>query len=196
MCARMAERRRVSLVELRRRLKAHAHASPVDALAPSRTPPALSLAQIEAGGQGVAALRGPCARGALALGSTDGHVSLLDPRARALRGGAGRLLAHSGGFAALDAGGDLILTAGFSLRPGGDLSLERHIKASGLCGHQTLQAGRTQPACRLLHRARQHVGGGWAERGPASVRNSQRSLPAPPPPLAGRCLMCAWRRAC
>jgi hypothetical protein len=75
----------------------------------------------------VVALRGPTARGALVLACADGCLSLADPRS-------GHRLehslpAHSGGFAALDAGGDLVATSGYSSRLG-RLALDPFAKAS------------------------------------------------------------------
>lgn len=76
-------------------------------------------------GQGVVALCGPLSRGAVVMGTVNGKVALLDAR-NSLRQEAS-LQAHSGGFAALDASGDLIATAGYSGRLG-HVSLEPTVK--------------------------------------------------------------------
>ncbi|KAL4430743.1 hypothetical protein ABPG75_005999 [Micractinium tetrahymenae] len=79
----------------------------------------------DTGGRGVVALCGPTGRGALVMGSSDGYISLLDPRSgyKAEQS----LLAHSGGFAALDARGELVAAAGYVNRMG-RLALDTYAK--------------------------------------------------------------------
>lgn len=76
-------------------------------------------------GKGVVALAGPLARARVAVGTMDGHVSLCDTRTG--RSVEATLSAHPAGFAAFDAAGDLIATAGFIERYG-RLSLEPVVK--------------------------------------------------------------------
>lgn len=66
-------------------------------------------------GQGVFSLCGPLSRGALVMATVDGKVALLDARNR-LQRPAASLRVHPHGFAAIDAAGDLIATAGYSGR--------------------------------------------------------------------------------
>jgi PAB-dependent poly(A)-specific ribonuclease subunit 2 len=76
-------------------------------------------------GQGVVSLCGPLPRGAVVMGTFDGKIALLDARNN-LRQEAS-LTAHNGGFAAIDASGDLIATAGYTSKLG-RLSLEPTVK--------------------------------------------------------------------
>jgi len=76
-------------------------------------------------GQGVVSLSGPLPRGAVVMGTVDGKIALLDARNN-LRQEAS-LTAHSGGFAAIDASGDLIATAGYTGKMG-RVSLEPTVK--------------------------------------------------------------------
>ncbi len=79
------------------------------------------------------ALCGPVARGALVMATSDGHFSLLDARAAGEGASAGAavtgtpLLAHAGGFAAVDGRGNFVATAGYATRMGRVL-LENHVK--------------------------------------------------------------------
>ena len=65
---------------------------------------------------GVCAVRGPAARGLLALGTLSGAVLLVDPRKG--YGVEHTLAAHASGLADLDARGDLLATCGYGLRHG------------------------------------------------------------------------------
>jgi PAB-dependent poly(A)-specific ribonuclease subunit 2 len=76
-------------------------------------------------GQGVVSLCGPLPRGAVVMGTVEGKIALLDARNN-LRQEAS-LTAHSGGFAAIDASGDLIATAGYTGKMG-RISLEPTVK--------------------------------------------------------------------
>jgi hypothetical protein len=62
------------------------------------------------------------------MASADGYVSLLDPRTGYKAEHS--LLAHAGGFAALDARGELLATCGYANRMG-RLSLETYAKVGG-----------------------------------------------------------------
>eukprot|EP00887_Chlorella_sp_A99_P005338 scaffold1.g5338.t1 len=70
----------------------------------------------DTGGRGVVGLAGPAARGAVVVGTSDGQVCLLDPRQAYRQEHC--LLAHAGGFAALDARGEFVATAGYASRHG------------------------------------------------------------------------------
>ena len=74
---------------------------------------------------GVCAVRGPAARGLLALGTLSGGVLLADPR----KGYSVEhtLAAHASGLADLDARGDLLATCGYGLRHGQVVS-DLHVK--------------------------------------------------------------------
>ncbi len=85
------------------------------------------LLQAETGGRGVVGLCGPTSRGALVMASTEGSVSLLDAR-NGYRP-EHSLVAHGGGFSALDAQGDLVATSGFSNRMG-RVQLDNYAKVS------------------------------------------------------------------
>lgn len=76
-------------------------------------------------GKPVVALCGPAARGSLLLATADGYISLLDGRTGFRMDQS--VLAHGGGFAAVDAHHDLIATAGYTARMGRP-SLERSVK--------------------------------------------------------------------
>jgi PAB-dependent poly(A)-specific ribonuclease subunit 2 len=76
-------------------------------------------------GQGVVSLCGPLPRGAVVMGTFDGKIALLDARNN-LRQEAS-LTAHTGGFAAIDASGDLIATSGYTGKMG-RISLEPTVK--------------------------------------------------------------------
>ncbi len=86
---------------------------------------------METGGKGVVALCGPVARGALVAATSDGHFALCDSRAGQGAGAASLalapLLAHAGGFAAVDGRGNFVATAGYTTRMG-RLLLENHVK--------------------------------------------------------------------
>ncbi|KAL4859552.1 PAN2-PAN3 deadenylation complex catalytic subunit pan2 [Chlorella vulgaris] len=71
---------------------------------------------VDTGGRGVVGLCGPIGRGAMVLATADGYLWLVDPRTGYKPEHS--LLAHGGGFAALDAGGDLVGTCGYSNRMG------------------------------------------------------------------------------
>jgi hypothetical protein len=111
---------------------AHRLSKPVSCVAQRRCPAPTKrkhpppLMQAETGGRGVAALAGPTSRGLLVLASTEGQLSLLDPRS-AFRA-EHSLTAHTGGFAAVDVKGDLVATSGYNTRMG-RLSLETFAKA-------------------------------------------------------------------
>jgi PAB-dependent poly(A)-specific ribonuclease subunit 2 len=81
---------------------------------------------IDTGGVGVIALCGPVASGGLVLATADGRISLLDAR-DGLKQQGSALPAHTGGFAAIDAAGYLVATAGFAARMG-RLTLESTVK--------------------------------------------------------------------
>ncbi|KAL4432378.1 hypothetical protein ABPG77_001677 [Micractinium sp. CCAP 211/92] len=74
------------------------------------------VGSVDTGGRGVVALCGPTSRGALVMGSSDGYLTLLDPRSGYKPEQS--LLANAGGFAALDARGDLVAATGFVNRMG------------------------------------------------------------------------------
>ena len=80
---------------------------------------------ITTNGQGVVALSGPLPRGVVVMGTAEGRLTLLDVR-NSLRQES-TLVAHNGGFAAIDASGDLIATAGYMGRLG-RVSLEPTVK--------------------------------------------------------------------
>lgn len=88
----------------------------------------LPVPQADTGGRGVVGLCGPTGRGALIMASTQGAISLLDPRAGYRPEHS--LVAHGGGFAALDAQGDLLATSGFSNRMG-RVALDTYAKVGG-----------------------------------------------------------------
>ena len=101
------------------------------------------VVQVDTGERGVVGLCGPVARGAVVMGSADGYISLLD-----LRGGLraeASLLAHAGGFAALDARGEFVATCGYANRMG-RVVLEGFVKVGrggwGLAGLAQGSAGR------------------------------------------------------
>jgi PAB-dependent poly(A)-specific ribonuclease subunit 2 len=71
-------------------------------------------------------MRGPGARGLVAVGTADGQLSLLDPRAGYKV--EATVAAHSGGFAALDVRGESLATAGFAVRHG-QLAVDTYVKA-------------------------------------------------------------------
>lgn len=73
------------------------------------------------------AAKSPPGRGVLVLGTATGRILLGDAR----RGPAVQhtALAHGGGLAALDARGDMVLTAGYSMRMG-------HVSALARAGGQ------------------------------------------------------------
>lgn len=81
---------------------------------------------INTGSVGVVALCGPVASGGLVLATADGRISLLDAR-DGLKQQGSALPAHTGGFAAVDAAGYLVATAGFAARTG-RLLLESTVK--------------------------------------------------------------------
>lgn len=79
-------------------------------------------------------LCGPVARGSLVMATSDGYLSLVDPRVGARAGEAAAaaappLLAHAGGFAAVDARGEFVATAGYSSRMG-RMVLDNHVKVA------------------------------------------------------------------
>lgn len=92
-----------------------------------------AMPQVDTAGKSVVRLCGPVSRGVLAAATADGYFSLLDPRAGGRLGGEGAaapLLAHPGGFAALDGRGNFVATAGYATRMG-RLVLETHVKVRG-----------------------------------------------------------------
>lgn len=75
---------------------------------------------------GAVALRGPLSGGGYLAASPAGKIFVMDGRSRSVRPGTS-LTAHVGGFAAVDAAGSLVATAGYSIR-GGHPVLERAVK--------------------------------------------------------------------
>uniref|UniRef100_A0A1D1ZYT3 USP domain-containing protein n=1 Tax=Auxenochlorella protothecoides TaxID=3075 RepID=A0A1D1ZYT3_AUXPR len=85
-----------------------------------------STGQWETEGMGAVALRGPLSGGGYLAASPAGKIFVMDGRSRSVRPGTS-LTAHVGGFAAVDAAGSLVATAGYSIR-GGHPVLERAVK--------------------------------------------------------------------
>ncbi len=109
---------------------------------------AVAAVQVDTGGRGVVGLCGPIGRGAMVLATADGYLWLVDPRTgyKPEHG----LLAHGGGFAALDAGGDLVGTCGYSNRMG-RVSLDTFAKVPCLGGLRQLcgSSMSNQSACTI-----------------------------------------------